>query len=59
MKLPSFPARPQLPADVKPVERQGPTLLEPEFFKHVGGGSPKGTWQEAAALKPMSPKGTW
>jgi len=37
--------------------KAAPLPLDPSLLKHVGGGSPKGTW--GADLVINSPKGTW
>ncbi len=35
----------------------GPTLIDPKLFQHVGGGSPRGTWQKTSTSS--SPRGSW
>lgn len=38
----------------------GPTLIDPKHFQHVGGGSPRGTWQKTSTTTTaVSPRGTW
>jgi hypothetical protein len=39
----------------------GPTLIDPKDFRHVGGGSPRGTWDKSptTTTTTQSPRGTW
>ena len=38
----------------------GPTRIDPRDFRHVAGGSPRGTWQNVAtSASAQSPRGTW
>ncbi len=63
MKTFAFFARTQQnTTQAKPV-RSGPTLIDPKDFKHIGGGSPRGTWLSSStstdAASTLSPRGTW
>ena len=63
MKLFTFLSRPLHTAAPNP-ERSGLTLIDPKDYKHVGGGSPRGTWAatsstSTSAKTVSSPRGTW
>jgi hypothetical protein len=37
----------------------GPTLIDPKEFQHIGGGSPRGSWQVRPTSTTQSPRGSW
>ncbi len=45
---------------VRTPSSTGPSLIDPKDFQHVGGGSPRGTWQKTSSTSTtLSPRGTW
>jgi hypothetical protein len=53
-------SRPVQMSESKPAAQTGPTLIDPKFFKHIGGGLPCGTWQAKPPVGTSAlPVGTW
>lgn len=54
--VPADKAAAKTPIDAS-LSKPAPLPLDASLLKHVGGGSPKGTWSADATIS--SPKGTW